>query len=368
MNKLIIGNLLHRPLRSLLSLAAVAIELVMIISITAIMLGILNDSKNRTNGIGADMVVRPANASFLAGFGGAPVPAKVAAVLAKLPHVEVAAPAIIQLTTSGSTVENIYGIDFDSFNALRPFVFLEGTPFQGPDDVIVDDIYSRSDGGHKVGTMIEILNHPFRICGIVQHGKGGRKFIPITTLGALTGSPGNASLFYLKTEGTQYQQDVEQEIKATPGMAGYQVQTMDELLSQLTPSHIPALTISLNVVISIAMIVGFLAIFQSMYTAVMERTREIGILKALGASRVYIVAVVMRETGLLATGGVVLGIALSFVVKLWMSHRFPTIPFHITEHWMIRGSLLAFLGAMIGAIYPAYKAAQKDPIDALAYE
>lgn len=368
MNKLILGNLLHRPLRSLLSLSAVAIEVVMILSVTAIMLGILNDSKTRTNGIGADMVVRPANASFLTGFGGAPVPAKVAGVLAKLPHVEVASPTIVQLTTTATAVENIYGIDYKSFNALRPFVFLAGTPFHGPDDVIVDDIFARSDGGHKVGETIQILKHPFRICGIVEHGKGGRKFIPIGTLGALTGAPGNASLFYLKTDGPQYQQDVRQEILATPGLGQYQVQTMQELLSQLTPSHIPALTISLNVVIGIAMIVGFLAIFQSMYTAVMERTREIGILKALGASRSYIVSVVMRETGLLAVGGVILGIALSFLVKVWVAHRFPTTPFHITSHWMIWGSLLAFLGAMIGAIYPAYKAAQKDPIDALAYE
>ncbi|MGC9291725.1 MAG: ABC transporter permease [Acidobacteriaceae bacterium] len=367
MNKLILGNLLHRPLRSLLSLSAVAVELVMILCITAVMLGMLNDDKARTGGIGADMIVRPANASFLAGFGGAPVPAKIANVLARLPHVQVAAPVIVQLT-AGSAVENIWGVDYQSFNALRPFVFLDGTPFQGPNDVIVDDYFAHSDQGHHVGDTIRILNHDFRICGIVEHGKGGRKFVPITTLGALTGAPGNASLFYLRTEGTPYQQQVKQEILATPGMAQYQVQTMEEWLSLMTPERIPGFTISLNVVIGIAMIVGFLAIFQSMYTAVMERTREIGILKALGASRTYIVSVVLRETGLLAAGGVVVGIALSFLVRAWMLHRFPTIPFAITPHWMVRGTLLAFLGAIIGAIYPAYKAAQKDPIDALAYE
>ncbi len=367
MNKLILGNLLHRPLRSLLSLAAIAIEVIMILSITALMLGQLDDSRARTNGIGADMVVRPANASFLAGFGGAPVPASIAGKLAKLPHVQVAAPVIVQLTM-GSSVENIYGIDYASFNALRPFVFIAGTPFQGPNDVIVDDIFAASDHGHHIGETIDILKHPFRICGIVQSGKGGRKFIPITTLGALTGAPNNASIFYLRTEGPPYQQAVMQEILATPGLGQYQVQTTEEMLSQFTPSKIPALTISLNVVIGIAMIVGFLAIFQSMYTAVMERTREIGILKSLGASRSYIVSMVLRETGLLALGGVGAGVVLSFVVRTVVMHRFPTVPFPITPHWMFRGTLLAFVGALIGALYPAYKAAQKDPIDALAYE
>lgn len=367
MNKLILGNLLHRPLRSLLSLSAVAIEIAMILCITAVMLGILNDDKARTDGIGADMIVRPANASFLAGFGGAPVPAKIADVIARLPHVKVAAPVIVQLTT-GSSVENIYGIDYPSFNALRPFVFLSGTPFQGPNDVIVDDYFAQSDHGRKVGDTIQILKHPFRICGIVEHGKGGRKFIPITTLGALTGAPGNASLFYLRTEGKPYEQQVKQEILATPGMGQYQVQTTEEMLSQLTPARIPGFDISLHVVIGIAMIVGFLAIFQSMYTAVMERTREIGILKSLGASRLYIVSLVMQETGMLAVAGVGVGIALSFLVRVWVRRTFPTIPFVITPHWMLWGAILASVGALIGALYPAYKAAQKDPIDALAYE
>ncbi len=56
----------------------------------------------------------------------------------------------------------------------------------------------------------------------------------------------------------------------------------------------------INVVIGIAMIIGFIVIFQAMYTAVMERTREIGILKSLGAGKLYIVNVVLRETLLIA--------------------------------------------------------------------
>ena len=59
----------------------------------------------------------------------------------------------------------------------------------------------------------------------------------------------------------------------------------------------PGFNIALRVVIGIAIIIGFLVIFQSMYTAVMERTREIGILKSMGAGRVAIVSVVLRETG-----------------------------------------------------------------------
>jgi putative ABC transport system permease protein len=76
MNKLVIANLLHRPLRSLISVTAVAIEVVMILSIVAIFMGMLDSQKERTNGIGADVVVMPSNASMIAGVGGAPMTAK----------------------------------------------------------------------------------------------------------------------------------------------------------------------------------------------------------------------------------------------------------------------------------------------------
>src|ERR1700754_162565 len=96
MNKLVIGNFLHRPLRTLISVVAVAIEVVMILSIVAIMVGMVSNAGSQTSGIGADIIVRPPNASFMASVGGAPVPAKIAEVLAKLPHVAVASPAIAQ--------------------------------------------------------------------------------------------------------------------------------------------------------------------------------------------------------------------------------------------------------------------------------
>ena len=79
----------------------------------------------------------------------------------------------------------------------------------------------------------------------------------------------------------------------------------------------------MRVVIGIAVIIGFLVIFQSMYTSVLERTREIGILKSMGASNLTIVSVVLRETAVLAVAGVVVGVAVSFAVKASLAHKFP---------------------------------------------
>ena len=369
MNKLVVGNLVHRPLRSLISAVAIAIEVIMILSIAAIMLGMLNGTRTRQTGIGMDMIAKPGTASNLLGVSGAAASIKVADVLRPLPHVTVVAPVNVQLT-AGSAVENIYGIDFASYDALRPFVFLAGGAFSAPDanEVIVDDFFAQSGKGFHVGDSIPVLNHPFRICGIVEHGKGGRKFIPITTMGQINGTEGKASLFYLKLDDVKNESAVKDEIHRTPGMQQYDVQTIDELLATLTPDRFPGFNIGLRVVIGIATIIGFLVIFQSMYTAVMERTREIGILKSLGASQLYIVGVVLRETSLLAALGIVLGVGATYLMRGIFHARFPTLDFAVTPHWVGSAIAIAFAGAMLGALYPALKAARKDPIDALSYE
>ncbi len=367
MNRLVIGNLLHRPLRSSISIIAIAIEVTMILSIVGIMVGMIQGNRTQTNGIGADLIVRPPNQSFLVGVSGAPAPAKIADVLRKLPHVAVASPAIQQISTQ-TAVETIWGIDYQSFNALRPFVFLSGGPFQGPNDVIVDDFFARSGKGYRVGDMIPILSHSFRICGIVEHGKGGRKFLPIKTLGALLSAENNATLFYVKADDPKNEALIEQEIHATSGLSQYGVQTVQEVLAMLTPEHLPGFNIALRVVIGIAVTVGFIVIFQAMYTAVLERTREIGILKSLGASQLYIVGLVLRETAFLACVGIVLGISLTWGLKAFMNVRFPTLPFPVSAYWMLSATFIALCGSLVGASYPALKAARKDPIEALAYE
>jgi putative ABC transport system permease protein len=367
MNRLVIGNLLHRPLRSSISILAVAIEVAMILSIVGIMIGQVEGSRRSTSGIGADLIVRPPNATFLTGVSGAPIPAKVADIVARLPHVAVASPVIQQISASAG-LETLWGIDYQSFNALRPFVFLAGTPFQGPDDALIDDVLARTGPGYKVGDTIVVLHHNFRISGIVEHGKGGRKYLPIKTLGGLISSENNASLIFVKSDDPKYEDLITQEIHAQPGMSEYQVQTLSEALSQMTPDHLPAFNNALHVVIGIAVIVGFIVIFQAMYTAVLERTREIGILKSLGASRLYVVDLVLRETAFLAVVGIAVGFAITFALKAVMDKRFPTLLFPVTTGWLVAATLIAFGGALVGAIYPAFKAASKDPIEALAYE
>ncbi len=367
MNKMVVANLVHRPIRSLISIVAIALEVTLILLIVGLCYGIMNDTKNRTAGIGADVIVQPPGSSFLAGISGAPVSVKIADVLRRMPHVKVVSPVIWQIATGGG-VEVIDGIDLPSFEALGgPFQYVQGGPFQGPDDVLVDDYIARQKHV-KVDDTMEILNHPFRVAGVVENGRGARKFVPMGTLQDLIGASDKASVFYVKLDNPANADAVVNEVKSQPGMENYSVLSTPDYLSMMTPSHLPGFRPFIGVVIGVSLVIGFLVIFQSMYTAVMERTREIGILKSMGASKFYIVNVVLRETILLALAGIAVGIAVSLLARIGIQHRWPLVHIDKSNDWMLRATLIAIVGATAGALYPAYKAAQKDPIDALAYE
>src|SRR5256886_16201859 len=126
-------------------------------------------------------------------------------------------------------------------------------------------------------------------------------------------------------------------------MQTYVVRSMREYLSMMTPSNIPALAIFIRIVIGISVTIGFIVIFQSMYTAVMERTREIGILKSMGASKLYIVNVVVRETLLLAIVGIILGIILSLVTRRVIMFERPVQRLFWSNWWVLRATGIAIV-------------------------
>ena len=367
MNRMIISNLAQRPIRSLISILAVAIEVSLILLIVGFALGVLNDNKQRQKGIGADVMVRPPGSGNFAAFSSASVPVKLADILIRQPHVAAVAPVVLQVT-SQTNIEVIYGIDLTSYEAVGgPFRYLAGGPFQGPDDMIVDEYFAAANKVH-VGSTVNVWNHEFHISGIVPQGRGARRYVPIKTVQDLIGAPNKASIFYVRIDDPKNADVVVKEFKVIPGLETYNILSLGEWLSLMSANNIPLLSTFINIVIGIAVVIGFLVIFQSMYTAVMERTREIGILKSLGASRAYIVRVILRETLVLAVAGIVVGVVLSFIASGSIRHAIPTMPVQFSWGWILRAAIIAVVGAMIGAIYPALKAAQKDPIDALAYE
>ncbi|MGH9394864.1 MAG: ABC transporter permease [Terriglobales bacterium] len=364
-NRMIVANLRRRPMRSLISVVAVAIEVVLILMIVGLVNGMVNDHRARVNGIGADIIVRAGNGSLFAELSGNTLPVKLAPVFARVPGVEAVAPVAYAILNG---TEAVGGIDLPSFRAVSGgFRFLHGGPFQpGTHQAILDDL--NADAKHlRVGQSMTLFGEPFRITGIFEHGMGSRTFVDLNVLDQLSASPGKAATFYVRTLPRVPQAQVVAALKQL--VPAETVQPIGEYLSLFTASEIsPALPIFQRVMVGVAVAIGFLVIFLSLYTTVLERTREIGILKALGASRGYIVRLILRESELLAGLGVVGGTLAAFALWRLLARLFPTLTIEFTWKWIAVAAAIAVGSSAVGALYPAFKAASQDAIAALAYE
>jgi putative ABC transport system permease protein len=365
MGELVARNLLHHPLRTMVGVIAVAVEVALVVLIVGLTSGLLTETAKRIEGIGADVMVQPPAASIFLGFSGSPMPIKIADKLAQLKYVQAVAPALLQFNSTGG-VEVIYGIDPESFRAVSGgFVFLQGHDMEGPDDLLVDDWAAKAK--HlKVGDTYNLLNHDWHVVGIVEHGKGARLFVPISTLQDLVGAHDKASIFLLKCTRPEHTEEVMGEIR--PVLAGYTVRPLKDFLSQYSSTNIPGLETFIHAMIALAISIGLLVIFLTMYTTVIERTRDIGVLKSLGANRGFIVRALITESATLCVFGIAAGIGLSYAARAAFLAGFPTLSILITPQWILRAAGIALAGAVIGASYPAWVASRKDPVEALSYD
>jgi putative ABC transport system permease protein len=362
---MIVQNVLHRPLRTFITVLAVAVEVTLVIIVVGLTSGLLLESAKRTEGVGADIMVQPPSASIFLAFSGAPMPTAIGTKLQQLDYVQAVAPVLTQFN-SVNGLDVVFGIDPESFRAVSGgFVFYEGHDLQNPNDILVDDIYARAKKV-KLGQPFRMLEHDFQVAGIVEHGKGARLFVLISTLQEMSGAHDKASIFFVKCDRTDHTPAVANEIGDL--LPRYEIRPLKDYISRMTSSNLPGLGAFINVMIGIAVVIGFLVIFLSMYTTIIERTREIGVLKSLGASKSYIIRIVLSETTLLCIAGAVAGVGLSFLMRAIFIKLFPALTILITPGWILRAGLIAILGGLLGATYPAWMASRKDPVEALAYE
>jgi putative ABC transport system permease protein len=365
MGELIVRNLLHRPLRTVIGVFAVAVEVALVVLIVGLTSGLLTETAKRIEGIGADIMVQPPAASIIINFSGSPMPIKIGDKLAELKYVQATAPALLQFNSSGA-IETLWGIDPESFRAVSGgFVFLDGHDLEDPDDLLVDDWAAKAKN-IKVGQTYKVLNHDWNVVGIIEHGQGARLFVSIETLQDLVGAHDKASIFLIKCTRPEHTEDVMEETRHL--LPGYTIRPLSAFLSLMTSTNIPGLTTFIDAMIGLAVTIGLLVIFLTMYTTVIERTRDIGVLKSLGAGRAFIVRALLTESAGLCVMGILVGVGLSYVVRAAFLAGFPTLSILITWPWIFRASGIALAGAMLGASYPAWAASRKDAVEALTYD
>jgi putative ABC transport system permease protein len=363
LNKLILANLTHRPTRTLLSVLAIAVEVTMILTLVGVSYGTLDSTKDRARGVGADIVVRPPNTQVMSALSSSPLSEKYLALLMRQRHVVLATGTVIQ---SIGGFDSITGLDFPAFDKMSGgFTYVSGGDPGRDNDVAVDEYYARQK--HlQIGSKITLVSHEWNVAGIFRGGKLTRIGVKLGVLQELTGSPGHLTQIYVKLDDPKLAQPVVDDLKVQ--LNNDQIYTMDALTSLLSINNVAMLKDFIWVVIAVAVIVGFIVVFMAMYTAVLERTREIGIIKAVGGSSGLVLNILLRETVLLALLGTLVGIALTYGAQALMKYYPGNLVQETVYYWWPVTAAIAIVGALLGSIVPAYKAIQQDVTEALSYE
>jgi putative ABC transport system permease protein len=177
-------------------------------------------------------------------------------------------------------------------------------------------------------------------------------------------APDKCSMILVKCKTPDEQEAVAQRIEAAFPDKFRILLTRD--LPELFATGFGGFNIFLNLVAALAAFISILVILLTMYTSVTERTRQIGILKALGASKAAIAWVFEKEALLISGLGVALGLAIAWVARALLVSQ--GLKIEMEPKYIATAIVAGLLSGLLGALYPALRAASQDPVDALSYE
>jgi putative ABC transport system permease protein len=366
-NKLVLENLRHRWIRTLLSSLVIGVQVMSILTLIGLSAGLLQESATRQKGTGADIFLKPDNGGATISFSSGQVLESFVPFIARQPHVVQVLPVF---STSIALLTSMSGVDIPELAKMSGGIRLvEGRLPQSANELLVDQYYAKQNNV-KVGQEVTLLNRKWRVSGIMEGGVLGRVIAPLRSVQQAMASadPPRVTQILVKLDNPDL---TNHEVARLNDLlkGNLRAISMADVLSQFNINNIPQLRVFIRIITGLAVLVGFLVVFLSMYTAVVERTREIGILKALGARPATILDLLAREALVLALLGCVIGIGLSLVARVVITAMRPASLqiVNVPEWWPI-AALIAISGALLGAIYPGLKAARQDPIEALAYE
>jgi putative ABC transport system permease protein len=359
---------MHRKTRTFVSVFAVAMEVASVMVLVGLADGTLNDIADRLQNVGADVLFQPPDASLILGATSAVMPLKYVDIMKTVKGVKDVTPVLnwhVSKIKGESKAVNLWAIDYASFERISGgFEITAGHGLRAQDEMIMDTILAGSTGT-KVGDVLPLMNRHFRIAGIFKPGAGGRLYARLPDVQEAIGAPEKASFFLVKGESAN-------DAEALAGALGEKFKghkiTPVAQVSRMMQDSTFGLREFKSALTSMAVIVSFLVVLLAMYTAIIERTREIGILRAIGASQAKVVQLVVSESLLICVVGVVAGIGLAFWGSYSISRVFPTQVVRLTREWGMIAAALGVVGGLLGSLYPAIRAARMDPVQALNFE
>jgi putative ABC transport system permease protein len=285
-------------------------------------------------------------------------------MLQKIEGVESATPVIRYFYSSGAFgVDQVEGVEWESFSKMNNIRIIQGHAPTSPDELMIDE--TKAARNHPVGSTLKIFGDKlYRVAGISAPESGARSKMTLAALQDALEAPAKCTFIYVKVKNPSEQVAVARRIdEAFPGN---KIQLTREVFATIENS-IPGLTVFLRMLVVLSAIVSALVIMLAMHTTITERTREIGILKAMGASRIYIIREIELEALLISFLGMLVGFALAAGAGFGI-HKATSLIFEFSPKWALTAAAIGLLGGALGAFYPAARAANLDPVNALAYE
>jgi putative ABC transport system permease protein len=365
MDNLVISNIRQRPVRTLISVIGVALGVILVALNTGLIEGILNDRLRREQGIGAEIDFSRRSGGPLSPQSAMPLDVRYGERLKQIEGVETVSPLgrHVQSGNSGLGFELVEGIDFDTYAPISGIQIVEGRKFQADDEVIIDQFRAERNN-LTVGSTIQVFGKSLKVSGIYTPEVGARVKISLGALQNYLAAPNKCYSILVKVKDPSRQEEVQKRIDAE--LPGNVVLLRRDIRVGLT-SSIPGLKGFVRAVLALSIVVSSLVILLAMYTTITERTREIGILKALGASKPYIVGVIEKEAIAISLIGVFVGLITAFIAA-WAIEKNTTLLIEFHWSWILIAGLIGLGAGVVGALYPAIRAANQDPVKALAYE
>jgi putative ABC transport system permease protein len=365
MDNLVTSNIRQRPIRTLVSVAGVALGVILVMLFTGLARGMSNDLLRRATNVRAELIfMRPSAVQLTSTKDN--LDTRYVDRLKQIEGVEEALPVIRHFNsgTTGIGIEQIDGVNWDTYARVNGINMVAGRGPQSLDEVVIDEVKAQQNNYHVGDKLKPLGTQEYRIAGIYSPESGARVKLSLEAMQQALQTEGKCTFIFLKLRNPDQLQEVAQRIdRELPGNA---IQPTREVFTSFEKS-IPLLGVFLRVLVVLAAVVSSLVVMLAMYTTITERTREIGILKAMGASRAYIVGIIEKEAILISVIGLIAGFVISLAAGYFI-HKAYGLVFEYSWRWALVAAAIGVVGGIVGALYPAWRASNLDPVNALAYE
>jgi ABC-type antimicrobial peptide transport system permease subunit len=360
-------SLWQRSTRTLLTLCVIALTVGAIMALEAIVRSAFDDLAVVASGSGTHVVLRQAE---IADTSTSAIDQSIGQRIAALTAVEGVSGMMmtaVMMPDSGAFFV-IQGYSPAEF-AINHFKIVEGQPLTNNHQIIIGR--SMSEALKKgVGDALDLQGFRFRIVGIYESGVSWEELGGVVTLRdaqVFMGRPRKVTLFMVKMKDPrQAEALVEQINRQYPQI---QASLSGDFVSQMPDMQ--ASNAMLGGISLLAIVVGGLGVMNTMLMSVLERTREIGVLRALGWRQRAVMGLILRESVLLGLIGGIAGVLVALGLGILMT-MIPIYGEMLEPAWQadlfVRALTVAFLLGILGGLYPAFRATRLQPVEALRYE